>query len=210
MSGIKARDSAGQMTFVVATTNMYKYKEIEAALGRYYSLRKLPPTSTDVDESGGSLRANARLKAEAAYALAPTPTLADDTGFYVNALNGRPGALAARFAHRQGSYEAAMVEILRRLRDTPDEERTARFTTCALAYLSNSKCLVAYGSLHGRIVRPRGTGGFGYDAMFEPEGSGGRTFAELDEEERLAMSHRTKAFLRLARLIEPPSDLVES
>jgi XTP/dITP diphosphohydrolase len=155
----------------------------------------LPP------EIGQTFAENATLKAEHAAAATGLPAVADDSGLEVDALSGEPGIRSARYAGEDASDRDRYEKVLKLLRDVPDHERTARFR-CAAAYADPSgTALLAEGTCEGRIARePEGSGGFGYDPIFVPEGET-RTMAELTPSEKHAISHRGRAFRELARLL---------
>ncbi len=185
--------------FVIATTNEAKTAEIQRILlGRIHAIRpacQLPV----VDEIADSLHGNALLKAWSAMRATGMPTLADDTALEIDALNGRPGLYTARFARAAGSFSVAAKELLRELEGCDSTKRTARFRTAAVAVLPDGSEVTAWGILEGHIInRSIGARGFGFDPIFNPVGTGGRTLAELSPDESLAISHRAIAFRSLA------------
>ena len=129
------------------------------------------------------------------------PAVADDSGLAVDALNGMPGVLSARWAGRHGDDLANLRLLLAQLADVPDDRRGGGFV-CAAAYaLPDGRSGVVRGELHGAVVRePRGTGGFGYDPVLVPDGLTATT-AELSPQDKDAISHRGKAFRTLAPLL---------
>ena len=157
------------------------------------------PDLGDVAETGASFVENALIKAHAVAAATGLPAVADDSGLCVDALNGMPGVLSARWAGRHGDDAANLELVLGQLAELPDERRSARFTCAAAIALPSGADLVVEESLYGRLIRePRGTGGFGYDPIFVPEGES-RTTAEMTAAEKDAISHRGLAFRALAR-----------
>ena len=181
---------------VVATMNPDKLAELERLLElpdvRLASLAEFAGARAP-EETGDSLVENARIKARAALALTGLPAVADDTGLEVDALGGRPGVHAARFAGPGATYAANVALLLRSLAHVEPAQRTARFRTVCVASLPGGEEIVAEGALEGRIVEePRGEGGFGYDPIFEVAPLG-RTLAELSPEEKNALSHRARA-----------------
>jgi len=190
------------LDFVLATFNADKARELGALLaapGRRLLRLSDFQGATAPEETGGSLLENARLKARAAARHTGLAAIADDTGLEVDALDGAPGHLAARFAGPEGDSAANLALLLERLRGVPAERRTARFRTVCVACFPDGRESVGEGALAGRIAAgPRGHGGFGYDPVFEVAGMG-RTLAELDEAEKNALSHRARAVLALAR-----------
>jgi XTP/dITP diphosphohydrolase len=188
---------------VLATRNAHKVVELRRILGavglgdlHLVGLDAYPDVA-DVAETGATFEANALLKAHAVAAATGELAVADDSGLAVDALNGMPGVLSARWAGGLGD-EANLRLVLAQVGDVPDERRSASFECAAAAVFPDGRELVVRGRLLGRLTRePRGTNGFGYDPIFVPEG-GDRTTAELDAEEKDAISHRGAAFRALA------------
>jgi XTP/dITP diphosphohydrolase len=150
------------------------------------------PTYPEVPESGATFADNALIKAREGYRRTGIATVADDSGLTVDALNGMPGVLSARWSGKHGDDEANLRLVLGQLADTPDSRLGAAFV-CAVALVSSSGDVVVDGRMAGRLVRePRGGNGFGYDPIFEPAGYS-VTSAELPSPEKDAISHRGKA-----------------
>jgi XTP/dITP diphosphohydrolase len=196
---------------VVATLNPDKLGELARLLDlpdlELASLAAFPGAVAPA-ESGDTLEQNARIKARAAMAFTGLPALADDTGLEVDALGGRPGVHAARFAGPGARYADNVERLLAELAGVPAERRTARFRTVCLVCFPEGDELLAEGVLEGRILdTPRGDRGFGYDPVFAlPDG---RSLAELTAEEKNALSHRARAVrdlkFRLAgRMLQAP------
>ncbi|NLV32815.1 MAG: RdgB/HAM1 family non-canonical purine NTP pyrophosphatase [Acidobacteria bacterium] len=183
-------------TLVVATRNAGKLREFQALLRPLgcdvRSLADLGITE-EVEENGASFAENARLKAVGHSRLVPFPVLADDSGLMVDALGGRPGIHSARYAGPGATDADRIRRILRELAAVPGAPRTARFVSALALARAGRTLLEAEGSCRGVIIdRARGTRGFGYDPVFLfPEL--GRTFAELNEEEKNRYSHRARA-----------------
>lgn len=193
------------MRFVVASMNPDKLRELEELLeGRMslVGLRDFPGASSPV-ESGATLLDNARTKALAAVRFTGLPAIADDTGLEVDALGGRPGLLASRFAGPRASYAENVARLLAELSGVPAERRTARFRTACVACFPDGAEAVGEGVLEGRIAEQRrGQEGFGYDPVFElPEL--GRTLAELSPQEKSQRSHRARAVQALLVALAP-------
>lgn len=149
----------------------------------------------EAPETGASFEENALAKARDAFRASGLPSVADDSGLSVDALNGMPGVLSARWCGRRGDDAANTALLLAQLRDVPDSRRGAAFVS-ACALVSAAGEVVVRGEWTGSITRsPRGEGGFGYDPVFLPAGSS-RTAAELSPAEKDAVSHRGRA-LRL-------------
>ena len=154
------------------------------------------PRYDEVPESGATFADNALIKAREGFAHTRLPTVADDSGLAVDALNGMPGVLSARWSGRHGDDDANLQLVLGQLADTPDERLGAAFV-CAVALVSGAGEVVVEGRMPGRLVRePRGENGFGYDPIFVPSGYD-RTSAELPAQEKDAISHRGQALRAL-------------
>ncbi len=182
---------------VVGSKNLDKVREIQEILAAIpIELRPLPGDVAPVAEDGTTLEENARKKA-LGYARAVNGiVLADDTGLEVDALGGRPGIHAARFAGEDATYAMNRAKLLEELAGVPEARRTARFR-CVVALATPTELLASFeGSVAGRILEaPRGEGGFGYDPLFlVPEL--GRALAELRPEEKNSTSHRARALHR--------------
>jgi XTP/dITP diphosphohydrolase len=191
---------------LVASRNRKKLAELRRVLDAagvsgltLLSLDEVAPFE-DAPETGGTFEENALAKARDAYGATGLATVADDSGLEVDALNGMPGVLSARWSGRHGDDAANTALLLGQLGDVPDGRRGAAFVSaCALVYQAGDtrKETVVRGVWPGSIVRaPRGEGGFGYDPVFLPSGSG-RTAAELSPEEKDAVSHRGRALAAL-------------
>lgn len=182
------------MELVAATANPYKLAEIEAILGDSVVLAPRPPEVRDVAEDADTLEGNARLKAVAIMTATGRPALADDTGLEVDAIGGLPGVRSARYAGEEGDAAANVAKLLAALAGVHERERTARFRTVVLVSWPDGSETIAEGVVNGRIApMPTGSNGFGYDPVFVPEGGGGRTFAEMTDGEKNAISHRGRA-----------------
>jgi XTP/dITP diphosphohydrolase len=195
-----------ELELVVASANPDKVAEIEAILrevaGDAITLVPRPASVGEVVEDGDTLEANARLKAVAITDATGRPSVADDTGFEVDALGGAPGVHAARFAGEDMTYAdnvAKVLSELARVGVTESSARRARFRTVALVRFPDGREVIAEGSVDGTVVdAPRGSGTFGYDPVFAPDDGDGRTFAEMAAAEKHAISHRGRAFRALA------------
>jgi XTP/dITP diphosphohydrolase len=203
------RDARGELTrprLVLATANQHKLAELIrileagrvevelAGLGEF-------PGAPEVAETGATFDENALLKARAIAEFTGLPAVADDSGLCVDALNGMPGVLSARWAGRHGDDEANLRLVLAQLSDVPDERRGAHFACAAALVLPSGKEHVSEAAVYGRLIRqPRGTNGFGYDPIFVPDGSE-LTTAEMSPAAKDAISHRGKALRALAPVI---------
>jgi XTP/dITP diphosphohydrolase len=155
-------------------------------------------------EDQPTFEGNALLKARAGLEATGLPTIADDSGLCVDALNGMQGVLSARWSGPPKSDDRNNQLLLDQLADVPDERRGAHFV-CAVAFCpAPGEELVVHGEMHGRIIREvRGDGGFGYDVVFEADDRPGVTTAELPVPDKDAISHRGKALRELAPQVAP-------
>lgn len=192
--------------FVLATTNPNKAREIReifAGSGLAVELLARPPGVPEVAETEETLLDNARLKAASLVTATGFAAIAEDTGIEVEALGGAPGVRSARYAGEPPDEEANVDRVLAELggRQAPAERR-ARFVTVAVAVWPDGREVSAVGTVDGWIAQERrGSGGFGYDPVFVPSESDGRTFGELAEaspDAKHALSHRGRAFRALA------------
>jgi XTP/dITP diphosphohydrolase len=191
---------------VLATRNRHKVEELQRILqatGIEVSLLQLGDTpdavqAPEVAETGATFTDNALLKAHAVSEATSLPAVADDSGLAVDALNGMPGVLSARWSGRQHDDRANLNLLLAQLEDVPDERRGARFVCAAALVLPGGEQRVVEAFVGGSIIREsRGTNGFGYDPIFIPEGET-RTLAEMSSPEKDAISHRGRAFREIA------------
>ena len=197
---------------VVATSNRGKLLEIRAALGftgwKFVTATELGAEPLDVEETGASFEDNARLKVHAYHDAFGLPALADDSGLEVDVLGGAPGVYSSRYAGGCCSGDAENnARLMMELEEVPTEQRSARFR-CVIVFLdADGNETVASGACEGAIgFEPRGEGGFGYDPLFWPAATPGRTMAELAMEEKNAISHRGAALRVLAELLGHASE----
>ena len=184
------------LLLVCASANPDKVAEIAAILGDAVDLLPRPADVPDVVEDADTLEGNARLKAAAICAATGLAAVADDTGLEVLMLGGAPGVYAARYAGEGCTYADNRRKLLRELGDTAD--RRAQFRTVALVRWPDGSELAVDGVCPGTISEDeRGARGFGYDAVFVPDEGDGRTFAEMSDAEKNAVSHRGRAFRNL-------------
>jgi len=191
--------------WVIATANPDKVVEFNEILGDTVELLPRPPEIPDVVEDADTFVGNARLKAEAILAATGKPSLADDTGLEVDALDGRPGVWSARYAGEDASYTDNVTKLLGELADlgaTEPAQRGAQFRTVAIVLFPDGRELIAEGLVRGTIVHePAGDGGFGYDPVFVPDDGDGRRFAEMSSADKHAISHRGRALRELRDLV---------
>ena len=186
-------------TVVVATGNAHKVAEIEAILApvmpgvRFVALGELGDFPDPV-EDGETFFDNALIKARAAQAETGLPTaVADDSGLCVDALDGAPGIYSARWAGEHGNDAANNEKLMAQMSAVPEAERTARFHS-SVVLVRGDEVLRGDGDCEGVVgFEPRGDGGFGYDPLFLPNDTPGKTMAELSPDEKNAISHRFHA-----------------
>ena len=200
-------------TVVLATRNAAKLRELARILGaedhasqdggaqiRLAGLDEFPG-APDVPETRATFEENALLKARAIADYTGLPAVADDSGLCVDALNGMPGVLSARWAGGHGDDKANLELVLAQVADVPDTRLGAQFVCAAALVVPGGAEWVVTGRVEGRLIRaPRGSGGFGYDPIFLPDGFG-QTTAEMTAEAKDAISHRGRAFRALAPFI---------
>ncbi len=181
---------------LVATRNQDKVTEIFRLVGdlgiEVCDLSGFPDFP-EIEEGGGSLEENALLKAREASEFTGFPALADDTGLFVDAIDGQPGVFSSRFAGPDASYEENCRLLLERMRGVPKIGRGARFVCVVALVIPDGEEKIFRGEVEGVILEEsKGTGGFGYDPIFYHPPSR-RTFAELDPAEKNTISHRAIA-----------------
>jgi XTP/dITP diphosphohydrolase len=202
---------------VLATRNAAKLRELARVLsaedrasqdgGAQIRLAGLDefPGAPDVPETGATFEENALLKARVIADYTGLPAVADDSGLCVDALNGMPGVLSARWAGGHGDDQANLELVLAQVADVPDARLGARFVCAAALVAPGAREWVVTGQVEGRLIRaPRGSGGFGYDPIFLPDGFG-QTTAEMTAEAKDAISHRGRAFRALTPFITAAS-----
>ena len=195
MSG--RRDSP-RPVLVCASNNPDKVAEIAAVLGEWCELQPRPAGLGEVVEDADTLAGNARLKALAVCAASGQAAVADDTGLFVDALEGRPGVHSARYAGPRASSADNRAKLLAELHGVPAASRLARFVTSVVVRWPDGRELVVEGVCEGVITAAeRGARGFGYDSLFVPGEGDGRTFAEMSEAEKNELSHRGRALRAL-------------
>jgi XTP/dITP diphosphohydrolase len=205
-----------EVRVVIATHNAGKLAEMRELLAPFgveaVSAGELG--LPEPDETGTTYAENAAIKAHAGARAANLPALADDSGLAVEALDGAPGLFSARWAGKPADFAAAMARVERELarRGVGEERRRAHFVSALVLAWPDGHEELFEGRVHGRLVTPRGTRGFGYDPMFLPDGYQS-TFGEMSPEEKHGidwasgapspLSHRARAFLALARACLP-------
>ena len=196
------------MTIVFATNNNHKLSEIQDILGNTIEVKSLKDIGCHVDipETGTTLEENAQIKANYVWDNFQTMVFADDTGLEIDALNGEPGVYSARYAGGEGhDSEANIQKVLANLQGV--ENRKARFRT-VIAFIykdkktGNKTTKLIEGIVNGSIItEKRGEAGFGYDAIFVPEGYD-KTFGELGMDIKNSISHRARAVQQFAKELQ--------
>ncbi|NMC81786.1 MAG: RdgB/HAM1 family non-canonical purine NTP pyrophosphatase [Armatimonadetes bacterium] len=181
-------------SLTLATSNAHKIREIRAMFADSgWVVRAAPPELPDIEETGATFAENARIKALAVASATGEMTLADDSGLVVDALNGQPGTQSRRWAGEHASDTDRIALLLQRMADVPDGLRTARFVCAACVADACGALWETSAAVEGIILRePRGNNGFGYDPVFFLPDLG-LTMAELDENKKNAVSHRSLA-----------------
>lgn len=188
------------MEIVFATNNLHKLTEVRAALAPAFQVRSLEEIGfmADIPEPHDSLEANSLEKSRTIYRTYRLPCFADDTGLEVEALNGLPGVISAHYAGPQRSAEDNIAKLLAELELKDD--RRARFRTVASLIIDGEEFLFE-GTVNGTILpTPTGTGGFGYDPIFQPDGYA-ESFAQLPLAEKNRISHRGRAMQLLSEFL---------
>jgi XTP/dITP diphosphohydrolase len=190
-------------TICFASNNKGKISEIQSIFQgkiKIVSMREAGFTD-EIEETGNTFEANARLKAETVFKATGIPCFADDSGLLVQALNGEPGVYSARYAGPTASDQENIKKLLLKLKNK--KNRIAHFKT-VIAFIEHAAKDIQYfeGSIEGTITEvPKGLGGFGYDPIFIPE-SYHETFAEISAEEKNAISHRAKAMEKFIQYLK--------
>lgn len=193
------------MKLVLASNNAHKLEEMRAILSalrmEVVSQREIG-LSIEPDESGETFEENSYIKAKTIMDVCGLPTIADDSGLMVDALNGAPGVYSARFGGEKCKTDRDRLEyLLEQMKTVPDEERGAKFVSVITMLTSDGKKITARGECHGIILRQaQGENGFGYDPVFfVPEKN--CSFAQLSSAEKNQISHRAKALAAFAEII---------
>ncbi|MCH5202087.1 MAG: RdgB/HAM1 family non-canonical purine NTP pyrophosphatase [Oscillospiraceae bacterium] len=186
--------------FLIASNNQHKVQELNRILNplgiNAVTAKKCNVDLGDVEETGSTFAENAEIKALAAFDRTKMPSVADDSGLVVDALDGRPGVYSARYGGVNATDEDKYNKILEEMKNVPESERTARFVSSICLILEDGTKIQVEGTSEGKIAyEPKGTEGFGYDPIFVTQN--GKTFAELTPGEKDAVSHRGKALIKL-------------
>jgi XTP/dITP diphosphohydrolase len=185
---------------VSATANPHKLAEIAGILEGLVELLPRPDDVPDVVEDAGTLEGNARLKADAVCAATGLPAVSDDTGLFVDALDGEPGVETAYYAGPNATYAENRAMLLTELIGV--EDRRARFRTVVMVVWPDGRELTVEGVCDGTIAdEEQGSRGFGFDPLFVPDDGDGRTFSLMTDAEKNAISHRGRAFEALVEAL---------
>jgi XTP/dITP diphosphohydrolase len=189
---------------VFATNNAHKLEELRQIMGEQFEVLSLADINCheDIPEDQPTIEGNARQKAEYIREHYGYDCFSDDTGLEIDALGGEPGVHSARYGGVAHDSERNIDKVLRLMADVPMEQRTAHFRT-AICLLMDGEEHLFEGRVEGRILTERhGSGGFGYDSIFQPLEGDGRTFAQMAPEEKNAISHRGRAVARLVQFLQ--------
>ncbi len=188
---------------VFSTNNEHKLQELREIVGHKFNILSLAQIGChdDIPETASTIEGNAEMKARYVKQHYGYDCFSDDTGLEIDALGGEPGVYSARYAGPGHDSEANIDKVLAKLQGVPPERRTARFRT-AVALLQGQQLHIFEGKVEGHILTERhGTGGFGYDSIFAPVEGRGLTFAQMQPQEKNAMSHRGRAVARLVQFL---------
>ena len=186
---------------VLATHNKDKQVELSKVLNykeiNILTLKDFPDIG-EIIEDGETLKENALIKAYTVYKKTGLPSISDDTGLAVDALNGEPGVYSARYAGENCTYLDNVNKMLLEMKNIPQNKRTATFTT-VMAYVDDKRELTAKGVVKGIITdKIKGIGGFGYDSIFYVHNKG-KTFSEMKPTLKMSIDHRSRAFLKIRK-----------
>ena len=188
------------MKLVFATNNLHKLEEVQALLKNNIQLLSLADIGCkeELPETGNTIEANAKQKAEYIFNKYHLECFADDTGLEIDALNGKPGVYSARYAGEEKSAEKNIEKALEEMKKV--KNRTALFKS-VISLIYKNKSILFEGIVEGEILKGlRGTNGFGYDPIFQPKGAS-KTFAEMTLEEKNKISHRAIAVKKLVTFL---------
>lgn len=191
--------------FVLASNNEHKLKEFRAIfskLGLEVISLQQAGLSVDPEENGSTFAENAMIKAKAVYDLCKLPTVADDSGLAVDALQGEPGIYSARYGNKNNDAERRAY-LLHNMKDVPEEQRTASFVSVIACIINDDISFTAEGRCYGKIAeQEQGDQGFGYDCIFCPDEYRNLSFSQITPEQKNAISHRGRALEKFAEKIK--------
>jgi XTP/dITP diphosphohydrolase len=193
----------------LASNNEHKIEELKTLMGSSFEIKTLKEIgcTEDIEETADTMAGNSLIKAQYINSNYGLDCIADDSGLEADALNGEPGIYSARYAGEHGNHEKNMDKLLFNLKGITD--RNARFKT-VITLILNGKIDIFEGTVEGKIIEEkRGKQGFGYDPIFVPNGFQ-RTFAEMSLGEKVPISHRGRAMVKLMAFLKPKADVRES
>lgn len=193
-------------TIIAASSNAHKIKEIQAILNKFdmkvISRDEAGVPAFEIEEDGKTFEENSYKKAYEIMKLTGRTTIADDSGLMVDYLGGAPGVYSARFAGEECDDKKNNEKLLKLLKDRIGDDRRAKFVSVITLIFPDGETITARGECSGRIIGAEaGENGFGYDPLFVPDGYC-KTFAQLSEDEKNAISHRAKALEKLEKLLK--------
>lgn len=194
------------MRIIAATQNKHKIREMEAITTDFgmeiLTQEEAGLPAVEIEETGATFEENSALKARTICSMSGLPAIADDSGLSVDILNGAPGIYSARYAGPAADDAANNEKLLATLSDVPAEKRTGRYVSVITLAYPDGRLLTARGECAGTLLTaPRGSGGFGYDPLFVPDGTE-MTFAEMSAEQKNRISHRARALARLREILK--------
>lgn len=189
------------MTFILASNNQNKLKEMKKILKplgiNVVTAKEYGVDLGEVEETGSTFEENSEIKAMSAYKLTKIPAIADDSGLVVDALSGEPGIYSARYSGKDANDQKNIDKLLDNMKSIPEQKRGAHFVCTICCVLSENEKIVVRGECYGTIAKnPIGENGFGYDPVFITQS--GKTFAQLNDEEKAKISHRGNALRKLS------------
>lgn len=195
---------------VVASANPDKVADLVRLLGERFDVLPRPVDAPETIEDQDTLEGNSVKKATEIAEFSGCAALADDTGLFVTALDGRPGVFSARYAGEEASYQDNVDKLLGELAGVAEEDRLAEFRTVVALILPDGSGVTGEGSVAGVITaEPVGEQGFGYDPVFAPDEGRGQTFAQMSREQKQEISHRARAFRSLEMALEHAGPILD-
>lgn len=193
------------MRIIAATQNKHKIREMEAITTDFgmeiLTQEEAGLPVVEIEETGATFEENSALKARTICSMSGLPAIADDSGLSVDILNGAPGIYSARYAGPAADDAANNAKLLAAMADVPAPKRTGRYVSVITLAYPDGRLLTARGECAGTLLTaPRGSGGFGYDPLFVPDGTE-MTFAEMSAEQKNRISHRARALARLREIL---------
>mgnify|MGYP001015512121 CR=1 FL=1 len=193
------------MRIIAATQNKHKIREMEAITTDFgmeiLTQEEAGLPAVEIEETGATFEENSALKARTICSMSGLPAIADDSGLSVDILNGAPGIYSARYAGPAADDAANNAKLLAAMADVPAPKRTGRYVSVITLAYPDGRLLTARGECAGTLLTaPRGSGGFGYDPLFVPDGTE-MTFAEMSAEQKNRISHRARALARLREIL---------